>query len=909
MEVASSTLACLFHLHQEDSIISFHIIYMVIKYIGDRDSFLAESFTERICFKMRWEGGFPVNPKKCWAKTDPFQSVYTHALVSGNVARVLVNEYFSTGDRELLSKALGMDPGVLSSFVAYLVSLHDIGKLEYSFQAQNESCRQGTDLDAELCELFVPGVRHEKTGQNSLKMLWRERAEDRLSGALLSKVIGAHHQGKTGNGNFRASSAWFDIQKELEKEMRSCFLKDQPQALPEIQKSMQGPASAMLLGLMILSDWISSGQTFVNAEEWIGRENTREIIEEKTKEFLRKSGLTPQKNDWPSSFCGLWPVIPLDGKRPLQNEIEKLLQGQKDPPLLVLLEAPMGEGKTEAGIFAAMQMAKQWQKDGLYIAMPTAATANQMIGRVQALLQMHAQEEPVRLLHSMAWLHSADDNTVHSKDEHDAATSWLAPVKRGLLGQYAVGTVDQAMLAATNVKYGVLRLLGLSNKALLIDEIHSYDAYMGEILVRLLEWCRALEIPVVMLSATLPPALKAKLLSPYTDAELSGAYPLITTVDASGTVTEQPIPETTHKLRVKIDLKPILDNVDLIAESAVATVEGGGCMCVLMNTVREAQAVYRAIKARYDGDLLLFHAQFPAGQRNEIEKACISRYGKDKNKRPKKSILVATQVVEQSLDVDFDAMMTAVAPMDLLLQRAGRVFRHEETPRPENYPGAKLTVLCPSDGGSFGPSANVYPECLLKSSLRLLKDLEQISIPEDLAPLVQEAYAPDHAPQEEARQWMKKLLKDDVEAGASQRYLLNPPDKQFSALDGFTIYEDDGETYSLSAQTRLGEPSVRIALLSPEEMDKIQPFIHVKNGQPTASVWRHDLAEAVMRQTVSVRISRLGSSKSGLSDIKCDNLLAGTRIFPSESGSCRLPNGKCLRLDPELGLLIEEGET
>ena len=432
---------------------------------------------------------------------------------------------------------------------------------------------------------------------------------------------------------------------------------------------------------------------------------------------------------------------------------------------------------------------------------------------------------------------------------------------------------------------------------------------MGEILVRLLEWCRALEIPVVMLSATLPPALKAKLLSPYTDAELSGAYPLITAADASGTVTERPIPETTHKLQVMIDLNPILDNHDLIAESAVAAVEGGGCICVLMNTVREAQAVYRAIKARYDGDLLLFHAQFPAGQRDEIEKACISRYGKDKNKRPKKSILVATQVVEQSLDVDFDAMMTAVAPMDLLLQRAGRVFRHDETPRPENFPAAKLTVLCPSAGGSFGSSAYVYPECLLKSSLRLLKDLEQISIPEDLASLVQEAYAPEHAPQEEAVQWMKKLLKDEVEAGASQRYLLNPPDKQFSALDGFAIYEDDGETYSLTAQTRLGEPSVRIALLSPEEMDKIQPFIHIKNGRPTASVWRHDLAEAVMRQTVSVRISRLGSSKSGLSDIKCDNLLAGTRIFPIKDGSCRLPNGKCLRLDPELGLLIEEGET
>ena len=579
-----------------------------------------------------------------------------------------------------------------------------------------------------------------------------------------------------------------------------------------------------------------------------------------------------------------------------------------DAPLTII-EAPMGEGKTEAGIFAAMQMARHWQKDGIYVAMPTAATANQIIERVHALLEMHEQSEPVRLLHSMAWLKSENEEAVHSPDEHDEAATWLAPVKRGLLGQYAVGTVDQAMLAATNVKYGVLRLLGLSNKALLIDEIHSYDAYMGEILIRLLEWCKALEIPVVMLSATLPPALKAKLLAPYTSDKLSDAYPLITAVDASGTVTELQVPETSHKLKIKIGIEPILDDVNTIADLAVSEVEDGGCLCVLMNTVREAQAVYRAIKARYDGDLLLFHAQFPAGNRAEIEKACVSRYGKDKSVRPKRSILVATQVVEQSLDVDFDAMMTAIAPMDLLLQRAGRVFRHEETPRPRNCNGAKLVILCPKDNDRFGASAFVYPECLMKSTARLLKDVEQIQIPEDLAQLVREAYSPEHAPQEEVQQWMKKLLRDEVDAGASQRYLLNPPDKLFSALEGYTVYEDDGDSYSLTAQTRLGEPSVRIALLTQEELELLRPYIREKNGQQVAAVWKHDVAETVMRQSVSVRISRLGCSKSGLSYIKGDSLLAGTWIFPVEDGACRLPNGKILRFDSDLGFLIEEGET
>lgn len=328
---------------------------------------------------------------------------------------------------------------------------------------------------------------------------------------------------------------------------------------------------------------------------------------------------------------------------------------------------------------------------------------------------------------------------------------------------------------------------------------------------------------------------------------------------------------------------------------------------MLMNTVKEAQTVYQAIEKRYSGDLLLFHAQFPAGQRAEIEQECIRRYGKDKSLRPKQSILVATQVVEQSLDVDFDAMITAVAPIDLLLQRMGRVFRHEDTPRPASHFCASVTVLTPDENNRYGASAYVYPECLLKTAQRLLEDRDQIHIPEDIAPLVQEGYDPSAAPEEDARQWMAKMLKDEVEAGASQQFLLNAPDKIFSALSGQTLY-DDGEEFRLSAKTRLGEPSVRIALLKPDQLDLLEPFLKKKDEMILAAVWNKKVAESVMKQSVSVRASRLGEL-SGLSYIKGDILLAGTRIFRSdETGSCRLENGKILQFDPQLGLIIKEGE-
>lgn len=842
-----------------------------------------------------------------WAKTDPFQSVYTHSLICGHVAQQIMQKYLSEGNIRLLCEAWDQTPEDLVALVGYIVSLHDVGKLEYSFQ-----CRDGQHQvlhSTGLSELFVPGIRHEKTGRDCMKTLWREIGEDRRSAALLSKVIGAHHQGKTGNGNFRPTSSWFPVQKELEAQMREAFLSNQKAVLPQTDPEKQGAASALLLGLMILSDWIASGQRFADAENWIDSEDAINRITERTEDFLSRSGLQPCQVTWPESFCGLWPFIPPDGRRPLQIETEALFRSQNAKPLLVLLEAPMGEGKTEVGVYAAIQMAHQWGKDGLYFALPTAATANQMIGRVQALLDMHGVSAFVRLLHSMAWLESADSFQINSQDESDGVASWLVPTKRGLMGQFAVGTVDQAMFAATNVKYGVLRLLGLANKVLIIDEIHSYDAYMSEILVRLLEWCRALQIPVVMLSATLPAALKEKLLTPYTKQHLTSNYPLITMIDQDGTVTEHQISGTGHRLEIAIKLSPILGDIERIAEAAVDEVKEGGCLCVLMNTVAEAQAVYRAVKMIYDGDLLLFHAQFPAGQRADIEKECIRRYGKDKTHRPKQSILIATQVVEQSLDVDFDCMITSVAPVDLLLQRMGRVFRHDNSPRPASHQNAAVEILIPEkEGGRFGASSYVYPECLLESAVRLLKSRTSIQIPEDLSSLVQDAYDPKNAPEEEAKHWMKKYLRDDVEAGASQQYLLNPPDKLFSPLDGFAVFEDDGTSYSLSAKTRLGEPTVRIALLSEEEIALLQPYIKEKNGERIAAVWDRKTAERIIKQSVSVRISRIGSEKSGLLDIKGDILLSGMRIFPAIDGSCRMENGKILRFDPELGLLIEEGE-
>lgn len=852
-----------------------------------------------------------------WAKTEPFQSVVTHGLVSGYVAQVLVRTYLSPGTRKLLGSLLGLDTTRLEGFVGYLVSLHDIGKIEYNFQVKDSAMLEKLRADAIYSKengITINGVRHERTGQIQIKSYWRALGEQKRAAELFSGIIGAHHQGKNGEGAWAVPENWHDLQAQFELKMKCEFINTTNQRLPNIEKELKGVVGAIVLSLVIVSDWIASGPAFADAEAWIRQETAKEIITKKAEEFLLRSNMRPDTAEWPKAFCTFWPWIPPDGRRPLQRETETLFQGKETNCSLILLEAPMGEGKTEAGLYAALRLASQWGKDGLYVALPTAATSNQMVDRVRHLMAVQGQDAPVRLLHGMAWLENTDSWETHNTEEADGIANWLAPARRGMLGQYAVGTVDQAMLAATTVKYGALRLLGLSNKVLVIDEIHSYDAYMSEIIRRLLEWCKALEIPVVMLSATLPPAKKKELFAPYTSQPLSQAYPLITAITKDGTVHETVVPETTHRMAAKTALLPVLNDPEQIAAAAAEEVRNGGCLCVLMNTVREAQAVYSALKQRYSGDLLLFHAQFPAQRRAELEELCIRRYGKDKSQRPAQSILVATQVVEQSLDVDFDAMLTAAAPIDLLIQRLGRVHRHAETRRPAGMETPYLGIMIPAEGKSFGASKYVYPECLLKSSIRLLHPISEIRIPEDIADFVRRGYDAAEVPPEELQQWQENLVKEQVEAGASGQFLVNPPDTQYNALIDTLAYDDEAGV--LSAATRLGEPTTRIALLEAPLFEKLQPFLKMKNGEIRAEVWDRKLAEQVMLQSVSITTRRLAADKktkktgqkpelSHLWDIYGDKLLAGTRIIRLENGSAPLGDGKRIMNDPELGILIE----
>lgn len=811
--------------------------------------------------------------------------------------------YLSAGSRELLARLLGLSVEELSALAAYLTSLHDIGKIEYYFQCKDSGMKDALkNLGVNLKYVGHENIRHEKTGEIAISRLWEQQEQDFDAAEIFAAIIGAHHQ-KNQHSDFRVKDPFFETyRKSLEGIMRSRFLPDSQLSLPELPDQQEGVFESILLGMMILSDWIASSSMFADGEEWIGRDDSEKQIIHRTEDFLCKSGLKKELVKWSNAFTEVWPWIPREGMRLLQQGAEDLFQKGKRHRL-ILMEAPMGEGKTEAGMYCAVQMLSQWKKDGFYVALPTAATSNQMVSRMSDWFRTLDIEKQVRLLHGMAWMVDECASEEASKTEdQDEITRWLAPLRRGLLGQFSVGTIDQVMLTVTKAKYGVLRLLGLGNKVLVIDEIHSYDVYMGEFIQLLLKWCKALEIPVVMLSATLPPKLKAKLLSPYTKQSLSREYPLITAVCEDGSVEELPIAKTVKNMAVAIELLPILNHPEEIARKAVELTAQGGCICILMNTVGQAQKVFSALEGCFDGELMLFHAQFPAYRRQEIETECIRKFGKDKSNRPNRAILVATQVVEQSLDVDFDAILTAVAPIDLVLQRMGRIFRHEDTVRPAHLNKPTQYVLIP-EGEDFGVDGYVYPDVLMRQTVEILKDRETVKIPEDLAPLVEDGYDESKVPPGNFEKWMEHMIGEQVEAGQSRKFLIGEPNKTYFALAVTNhFFDDDGENKYLTVQTRLGEPSVRIALLEPQLYRQVEACVE-KDG--FAKVRNRKLAKEVQLQSVSVAERRLKFDKSELSYIKGDNLLAGVRVYPARDGVCALPGGT-IRIDKKLGVIIEE---
>ncbi|NMC34754.1 MAG: CRISPR-associated helicase Cas3' [Veillonellaceae bacterium] len=760
----------------------------------------------------------------------------------------------------------------------------------------------------------------------------------------LARAIGGHHGQFVSQGTINkarkgfsesdaVTSPWWAIAKDL---LKSGLRWIKP-SCPITTAPCFNQVSVLLAGLVCLSDWIASNSEFFPYET--GKSSDCAISDlweqacSKSAKALDQAGFRSQKRKSPSSFIGLFAKTP----RKLQEHVDALLPETpiEDPPQLLILEAPMGEGKTEAALLALDRWDSNKGRCGAYIAMPTMATSNQMFRRVKDFLEKRSPggKQSLHLLHGQALLSDEYDQLkarAIAQDEGDIpsvlADEWFCGPKRGLLSPNGVGTVDQTLLSVLQTRHYFLRLFALAEKTLIFDEVHAYDTYMLILYLDLLRWLASLGTTVVVLSATLPLSTRKSMTKAFAEglgkqledfSALEKPYPRVTSISGSGHLSCDSFPAYRN---FSCDLE-WEQNPQEIAEALKEEMETqGGSVAWLCNTVASARETFGLLSKTFEGtgiELLLFHSRFQAGKRKNIEEQVLERFGRNRQEKfpGDKVVLVATQVVEQSLDLDFDHMISELAPVDLLLQRMGRVHRHDNQ-RPKAYPHPRLRILLPSeDMESFGPSGYVYEPYLLLRTWLSIRDRNLITLPHDMDDLIEAVYGEGitftgdlEKRLEELRRRMEE--RKSLDQFKALKILVKKPGAGDITEAFLEDLQEEGDFTDspIVAQTRLGPARVSVVLLHKMESGL---YLDAKGREPISleppvnvtvrRSWERQMVEA------SVELSYHGCFADFPEPEKAwrsSPLLKRHRLALLEKSRKNLGEGRVLELDEKLGVIV-----
>ena len=706
-------------------------------------------------------------------KTDPNNSslwlpLWMHLKDTAGIMRLLVQQWLPESTRQ----NLGMDEELLTNTAAFLAWVHDAGKMTLAFS--------GPILN------LLPEAKHRMEAYTRLS--WNEQTKKFSHHALageailrelhcptgLASIVGSHHgkpqetarvEDQLEDGTYESNywpkgqkAFWWGCWQELfdYAQQESGF--SSAEELPELSI----PGEIILTGLLIMADWIASNPRYfplIPVEE-LGDEN---LYPARVERAWRKFSPTLP---WEVQEAAAHPDVFRERFSFFPNEVQQAMLeavNNAQEPGIFVLEAQMGVGKTEAALAAAEVLAQRCGEGGIFFGLPTQATANGIFSRLLdwAQKQSDGLEHSIRLAHGMAQLNAdylkLQQEPVPVEDDADDQESrvmvhqWFQGNKQALLADFVIGTVDQLLMAALQQKHVMLRHLGLAGKVVVIDECHAYDAYMNCYFDRALNWLGRYRVPVILLSATLPAKRRAELVAAYLNQKslpdapwkTCRGYPLLTWTDGKK-VRQNSIPQHIQPRRVEIE--PLTE--EQLPETLKHTLQEGGCAGVIVNTVRKAQAIAARLKEELpEFEILVFHAQFLMPDRTEKEQRLMERIGKHSTPEQRdRLIVVGTQVLEQSLDIDFDYLATELCPMDLLLQRIGRLHRHPDRVRPKPVEYARCAVIDTGTENFDGGSAAVYGEWLLWRTRKLLP--KELYLPGDIARLVQDAYSwnPDNLP-------------------------------------------------------------------------------------------------------------------------------------------------------------------
>ncbi|MGW1163564.1 CRISPR-associated helicase Cas3' [Streptomyces sp. NPDC002519] len=829
----------------------------------------------------------------------------SHLLDTAAVAELVFDHYLAPVTRDVLEEVAG--PGRGRRFFAWLCGVHDCGKATPAHQrlwpegAEAVRAVGLTWLEAAA----VAGARQKKRWRHDWAGgLLVRRALSKAGWAAeqvdwLWPLVAGHHgafptlgdvqEPRAAKGQLRGTGRWCAVHQAVldvfTRELGIAELGEiEPAAVPSRAVQLQ------LSGLVVMADWVASDERY-----FPGVDDLRSVGLETARVRARAA--------WQQlGLHGGWGALAVPGIGMFENRFK--LPPRKSQTMvieaarrmrtagLLVVEAPMGEGKTEAALAAAEVLAARFGLDGVFVGMPTQATSDPMFTRTRRWVETidASLASQVALLHGKrafnkewkALLEKAGTETDASYagvDEYGldddpygivpacggaaerlAPAEWFLGSKRGLLAPFAVGTIDQLLHAATRTRHVMLRMAGLAGKVVVLDEVHACDVYMGRFLLEALRWLGQARVPVVLLSATLPPGQRGELVAAYLAGAASreefavavpevGGYPsviaawldrdtaapsvhswdadawrpdLTVTVETLG--EEKPARRASRSERRAVQCAADESVADLLAEQLAE----GGTALAIRNTVSRAQSLYEELKERFPADeVRLLHARFTVARRAELTEEALRLLGPD-CPRPEggRLVLVATQLAEQSFDVDADLLVTDLAPIDLLLQRIGRLHRHAGTRRPDRLrqPKVFVTGFRPREGREpdfLYASEKIYGRHLLLRTAAVLPGGGAWAVPGQVPELVKAVYAQeaDLLPESWAAAGVKareeQLAEDRRRAEAADEFLLTRHgEHECSTLAGLHYggVSSGSSEEELQAAVRDGDESVEVVL-------------------------------------------------------------------------------------------------
>jgi CRISPR-associated endonuclease/helicase Cas3 len=770
-----------------------------------------------------------VDFKQCPAKTFkhesgnavPGRTVFNHCQIVGAVAKEIIKRTF--GDLGGLLFPKGAEIAAAS---------HDIGKVSPTFYNKIMRACSIQQIPGANPDLERAWGGHTGISQLTAKFLGAPE--------YVPEILGQHHGFSPNVAGMRADDNKFggeSWQREREKLVNSL-----QEALGTTWPHVESHAQARLLaGLTSVADWIGSGRHFDDPQApW----------QEKINEALNDAGFVLASYRANLTFENIFDFHP--------RQAQSVLIEQVSSPGVYVMEAPMGMGKTEAALYAAYKMLKSGQARGIYFALPTQLTSNKIFERFQGFLNKVLAEDCQHrslLLHANAWLFDTDMG-----EEGLPGGAWFNQSKRGLLAPFAVGTIDQALMAAMNVKHGFVRAFGLAGKVVILDEVHTYDAYTSTLLEALVDLLRQLRCTVIILSATLNQERRKHLLA---RPAMSKDYPLITACPGKDdkALKEIGVPSGENKQY----LISLCSDETQAVEQVLLRAHQGQQVLWIENTVKEAQQRYLDLAARaaeLGVACGLLHSRFTVSDRQRIEEKWINLYGKGEQNWAQRQvqgrILVGTQVLEQSLDIDADFMVSRFAPTDMILQRLGRLWRHEETPRSVEArreawllaPNLETAIEAPLK--SFGSSAVVYSPYVMCRSLKVWQGLRSVSLPGDIRDLIERTYISQEE-QGAMGRWLHEL--DHGNRYNKGRLALRQLARVGLAEGGKTLPEckaqtrySEQESYEVLMLRNIspGREAATLTLLDGEQVE-----LPLQRYKLTRAEWRRRTA-TLMRQIVNV---------------------------------------------------------